>query len=64
MSKEAKEFLDDNGYDFHNDDLYIIDDSDGGVYAIDVDILDVMDQYFAFRLGKLILEGKVKTVDG
>jgi hypothetical protein len=49
MSKEAREFLIDNGYM----DSYV-DDSD---------ICNILEEYFAFRLGKLLLDGDIKMCD-
>ena len=49
MSEEAKEFLVDNGYMDSYDD--------------DSEICNIMDEYFAFRLGKMIFDGKIKRCD-
>jgi hypothetical protein len=53
MSKEAREFLIDNGY---------MDST--GYTSCDLDFLpDLLEEYFAFRLGKLLLDGDIKRCD-
>ena len=60
MSKEAREFLEDNNYDFHTNALFVKDDELGEVFEISVDLPNLMEEYFAFRLGKLLLDGDVR----
>ena len=58
MSQEAKEFLVDNDYMWENGDFTACE------LDACVDIPNLLDEYFAFRLGKMIFDGSVKVFDG
>ena len=52
MSKEAREFLIDNEYAWNDEG-----------FNEEVDIPNLLEEYFAFRFGKLLLDGSVKMCD-